>query len=44
MDIRKMFFTVKVVRHWKRLPKDVVDTPSLETFKTRLDQALGNLI
>ena len=44
MDIRKMFFTVKVVRHWNRLPKDVVDTPSLETFKTRLDQALGNLI
>ena len=39
-----MFFTVKVVRHWNRLPKDVVDTPSLETFKTRLDQALGNLI
>jgi len=35
---------VRVVRHWHRLPTDVVDAPSLETFKARLDQALGNLI
>jgi len=32
-----------VVRHWNRLPCDVVDAPSLETVKVRLDQALGNL-
>jgi len=32
------------MRHWKRLPRDVVDAPSLETFKARLDQALGNVI
>ena len=44
MDIRKKFFTIRVVRHWNRLPRDVVDAPSLETFKVRLDQALGNLI
>ena len=37
-------FTVRVVRHWNRLPRVVVDAPSLETFKARLDKALGNLI
>jgi len=30
------------VRHWNRLPGVVVDTPSLETLKARLDKALGN--
>ena len=44
MDIRKKSFTVRVVRHWNRLPRDVVDALSLETFKARLDQALSNLI
>ena len=44
MDIRKKSFTASVVRHWNRLPRDVVDAPPLETFKARLDQALGNLI
>ena len=44
LDIRKKSFTVRVVRHWNRLPRDVVDVPSLETFKTRLDKALGNPI
>jgi len=33
-----------MVRHWNRLPRDVVDAPSLETFKAGLGQALGNLI
>jgi len=33
-----------VVRHWNRLPREVMDAPSLEIFKARLDQALGNLI
>jgi len=36
--------TVRVVRHWNKLFRDVVGTPSLETFKVSLDQALGNLI
>jgi len=40
----KKSFTVRVVRHWNKLPRDVVDAPSLETFKARLDKALGNLI
>ena len=38
------FFTQRVVRHWNRLPKEVVDAPSLEAFKARLDVALGSLV
>ena len=44
LDIRKKSFTVKVVRHWNSLPRAVVYALSLETFKVRLDQALGNMI
>jgi len=31
------------VKHWHRLPREMVDAPSLETFKVRLDEALSNL-
>ncbi|KFP22455.1 hypothetical protein Z169_15392, partial [Egretta garzetta] len=44
LDIRKKFFTKRVVKHWNRLPREVVEAPSLETFKARLDGALSNLI
>ena len=44
LDIRKKFFTVRVVRHWNRLPSEVVDVPTLEVFKARLDGALSNLV
>jgi len=44
LDTRKTFFTVRVVKHWKRLPRKVMDAPSLETFKVRLDGALSNLV
>ncbi|KFW09087.1 hypothetical protein N327_03211, partial [Fulmarus glacialis] len=44
LDIRKKFFTMRVVRHWNRLPREVVDPPSLEVFKARLDGALSNLV
>ncbi|KFZ62635.1 hypothetical protein N321_11979, partial [Antrostomus carolinensis] len=44
LDIRKKFFTVRVVRHWNRLPREAVDAPSLEVFKGRLDEALSNLV
>ncbi|KFW73073.1 hypothetical protein AS28_03573, partial [Pygoscelis adeliae] len=44
LDIRKKFFTMRVVRHWNRLPREVVDVPSLEVFKARLDGALSNLV
>ncbi|KFP51017.1 hypothetical protein N323_10232, partial [Cathartes aura] len=44
LDIRKKFLTMRVVRHWNRLPREAVDAPSLEAFKVRLDGALSNLI
>jgi len=44
LDIRKKFFTVRVVRHWNRLPSEVVNALSLEAFKARLDGALSNTI
>jgi len=33
---RKKFFTMRVVKHWNRLPREAVEAPSLETFKARL--------
>ncbi|KFV18735.1 hypothetical protein N340_02938, partial [Tauraco erythrolophus] len=44
LGIRKKFFTQRMVRHWNRLPREVVDASSLEAFKARLDEALGNLV
>ncbi|KFW67351.1 hypothetical protein AS28_07746, partial [Pygoscelis adeliae] len=44
LDRRKKFFRLRVVKHWPRLPREVVDAPSLETFQVRLDGALSNLI
>jgi len=38
------FFTQRVVTHWNRLPSEVVDVPSLEAFKARLDVALSSLV
>jgi len=35
---------MRVVRHWRRFPREVVDAPSLETLKARLDEALSSLI
>ncbi|KFP14454.1 hypothetical protein Z169_14995, partial [Egretta garzetta] len=44
LEVRKKFFTMRVVKHWNRLPREVVEAPSLETFKARLDGALSSLI
>ncbi|KFQ87434.1 hypothetical protein N337_02700, partial [Phoenicopterus ruber ruber] len=44
LDIRRKFFTMRVVKHWNRLPREVADAPSLATLKVRLDGALGNLV
>ena len=44
LDIRRKFFTVRVVRHWNRLPSEVVNASSLEVFNARLDGAVSNLV
>ena len=41
LDIRKKFFTIRVAKHWNRLPREPVDAPSLDVFKARLDGALS---
>jgi len=44
LDIRKKFFTMRVVKHWNRLPREVLEAPPLETFKIRLDRTLSKLV
>jgi len=44
LDIRENFFTMRVVKHWHRLPREAVATPSLAVFKARLDGALSDLV
>jgi len=44
LDIRKIFFMMQVVKHWNRLLAEVVDAPSLEKFKCRLDRPLSLLV
>jgi len=44
LNMRKNFFHLRVTEHWNRLPREVVEFPSLEIFKTRLDKVLYNLL
>ncbi|KFV73001.1 hypothetical protein N308_11259, partial [Struthio camelus australis] len=44
LNLRKNFFTVRVTEHWNRLPREIVESPSLEIFKSHLDVILGNML
>jgi len=44
LPMRKNFFTLRVTEHWNRLSRDVLESPSLEIFKTHLDKVLCSLL
>jgi len=44
LDIRKRFFTERVVSHWNRLPREMLTAPSLSEFKECLNDALSHMV
>jgi len=44
LDIRIDFFNESVIKHWNRLPREVVDSPSLEVFKKFVDKAFQHMV
>jgi len=41
-EYQKIHFTVRVIKHWNRFPREAVESPSLEIFRSHLDRVLGN--
>ncbi|KFV13559.1 hypothetical protein N340_07693, partial [Tauraco erythrolophus] len=44
LDTRGKFFTMRTISYWNNLPREVVDSPTLDTFKIHLDRVLGHLV
>jgi len=44
LNMRKNFFPLRVTEHWSSLPREAVESPSLEIFKTHLDKVLYSLL
>ncbi|KFV50588.1 hypothetical protein N341_12438, partial [Tyto alba] len=44
LDTRVKFFTMRTISHWNNFPREVVDSPTLDTLKIQLDRVLGHLV